>query len=130
MALGRIWIFWSGIFGAVGVAMGAFGGHVLRPILPLQVMTIFETAVRYHLFHTLALLGTAALMAQYPDKAGGLRYVAQLLVAGLVLFSGGLYGLSLTGMEWLAWGTPVGGICWIAAWIGMAWIFRPRRRSQ
>ncbi|HEX9841098.1 MAG TPA: DUF423 domain-containing protein, partial [bacterium] len=60
------WLGAAGLLGAVGVALGAFGAHALRPLLPLQVMTIYETAVRYHLFHALALLGCGILLAQFP----------------------------------------------------------------
>ncbi len=113
----------AGISGAIGVAMGAFGAHALKPVLPLQVMTIFETAVRYHLLHTLALLGTAVLVAVFPGRAGPLRWSGALFVAGIVLFSGSLYGLALSGLRVLGAVTPVGGVAWVAAWGLLAWAF-------
>ena len=115
-----IWLVWAGILGAVGVTMGAFGAHLLKPILPLQVMTIFETAVRYHLFHTLALLACALAMEIFPGRATWLRRSAKLFVAGIFLFSGSLYGLAL--LDWPPLGllTPLGGLVWIAAWIMVA----------
>ncbi|MCZ6748977.1 MAG: DUF423 domain-containing protein [SAR324 cluster bacterium] len=125
--MSRIWLIWAGALGALGIALGAFGVHALRPVLPLQTMTVFETAVRYHLFHTLALLGVAILMGQYPDRAPALRWVALLLLAGLVLFSGSLYALATTGVGFFGWITPFGGACWIAAWLGLAWSFRRNR---
>ena len=128
--MARIWVMWAGWSGALGVALGAFGGHILRPILPLQVMTIFETAVRYHLIHTLALFGTALLMVLSPPLAERLQRVAQLFLAGLALFSGSLYMLAFTGFEWLGFATPIGGLCWIAAWIGLAWVYRSARSRR
>ena len=113
----RIWLIWAGVCGALGVAMGAFGAPLLRPILPLQRMTIFETAVRYQLFHALALLGCALLMAQYPRRAPRLRWAAWGFAAGIVLFPGSLYALTMSDQRWLGLVTPVGGVVWIAAWV-------------
>ncbi len=112
----RPWLCWAGVFGALGVAMGAFGAHLLRPILPLQLMTIFETAVRYQLFHALALLGCAVLMTLHPRRARLLRWAAWGFAAGIVLFSGSLYALTMSDQRWLGLVTPVGGVAWIAAW--------------
>ncbi len=126
----KMWVMWAALLGALGVLLGAFGAHVLRPVLPLQMVTIFHTAVRYQLFHVLALLGVALLMGQYSDLVPGLRRVAGLFLAGVVLFSGSLYGVALTGIEWLGMITPLGGVCWIVAWIGLAWLFRPGRTGR
>ena len=113
----------AGVCGALGVALGAFGAHGFRIWLPLQQMTIFETGVRYHLLHTLALLGVAALGAAMPARENALRWVARGFLAGIVLFSGSLYALSLTGVSWFGAVTPLGGVAWIAAWTGLAWSF-------
>ena len=96
--------------------MGAFGAHALRPILPLQVMTIFETAVRYHLLHTLALLGCALLLAQFPRRERLLRGAAWGFALGIVLFSGSLYGIALGNQRWLGLVAPLGGVAWVLAW--------------
>lgn len=122
--MSRIWLIWSGVLGALGVAMGAFGAHVLKPLLPLQMMAIFETGVRYHLFHVLALLGVAVLMAVFPDRERPLRLAAWLLVIGVVLFSGSLYALVLTDWRFLGAVTPLGGLAWVAAWLLVAYAFR------
>ena len=111
----------AGISGALGVALGAFGAHALRLWLPLQQTTIYETAVRYHLLHALALFATALWMELAPARAAALRPVARLFLAGIVLFSGSLYGLSVAGLEWLGAVTPLGGAAWIAAWGWLAW---------
>ncbi|MCZ6629123.1 MAG: DUF423 domain-containing protein [SAR324 cluster bacterium] len=117
------WIVLAALLAALGVAMGAFGAHVLKLWLPLQKMTIFETAVRYHLFHTLALLACGVLITTHPAHAAGLRWVAGLLTAGIVLFSGGLYAAALSDLDPFMWATPVGGLAWIAAWLLLAYLF-------
>ena len=104
------------------MAMGAFGAHGLRAVLPLQAMAIYETAVEYHFWHSLALLGCGVLMAVWPERARGLSWAAAGFVAGIVLFSGSLYGLSMSDQRWLGAVTPVGGLCWIAAWLTVAWV--------
>ena len=119
----RNWLAWTGILGALGVAMGAFGAHALALWLPLQSMKIFETAVKFHLFHTLALLGVAILMEVAPAQARGLRLTAWLLLAGIVLFSGGLYGTALSDVNAFRWIVPLGGLAWIGAWAVLAYTF-------
>lgn len=119
--MSRTWIAISALLGALGIALGAFGAHALRPILPLQAMTIFETAVRYQLIHALALLGTGILMSQFPDRIGLLRIAAWLFLAGTVLFSGSLYTLAMSDLFWMGYVTPVGGLCWVLAWLVVAW---------
>ena len=119
----QFWLGLSGILGALGVFLGAFGAHVLRPILPLPVMAIFQTAVRYHFWHVLALLACGLLMAAFPGRATLLRWSAVLFTAGIVLFSGSLYALALTGLNALGIITPVGGLAWIGAWGLLAFAF-------
>jgi uncharacterized membrane protein YgdD (TMEM256/DUF423 family) len=121
--MSRNWVIAAGLSGALGIALGAFGAHALRPWLPLQQITIFETAVRYHLLHTLALLGTAILIEQAPARTAALRQVAWLFALGILLFSGSLYALALSGLFWLGFVTPIGGLTWVAAWLGLAWSF-------
>ena len=128
--MANIWVALAGVMGALGVALGAFGAHVLKLWLPLQKMTIFETAVRYHLFHALALLAAALLMTARPARAAGLRWVAGLYLAGIVLFSGGLYGAALSDLDALMWAAPLGGVAWIAAWCLLAWLFWRARGSD
>lgn len=125
--LARPWLLAAGVFGALGVLAGAFGAHALRLWLPLQVMTIFETAVRYHLLHTLALLGCAVLLQLHPGRAGALRPAAWAFAGGIVLFSGSLYAYALTGLTAAAAVTPVGGVAWVVGWLLLAYAYRPRR---
>jgi len=120
------WLMITGILGALGVAVGAFGAHGLRAALPLQRMTIFETAVRYHIYHVMALFSIALCMALIPERAQELKTPALLMFSGILLFSGSLYVLAMSDLTFLRLLTPIGGLCWIAGWGMLAWIFRPR----
>lgn len=131
MPVARPWIVTAACLGLLGVAMGAFGAHALRAWLPLQMMTVFETGVRYHLFHVLALLATAGLMELWPRRAVSLRGPAWLFLAGIVLFSGSLYAYALSGWRPFAWVTPVGGLAWIVGWGALAMVaWRTRRGGR
>ena len=95
----------------LGVVAGAFGAHGLASQLDARSLQTFETAVRYHLIHGLGLLAVGAV------AGGSLGWLAgALMTAGIVLFSGSLYGLALGGPSWLGPVTPLGGLCLIAAW--------------
>ena len=106
--------------GAVGmflaVALGAFAAHGLKARLTPEMLTIFETGVRYHVYHALALLALGA--ARGPEKAGW------CFIAGIVVFSGSLYVLALTGEKRLGMVTPIGGLLFLAGWILFA--LKPR----
>ncbi len=107
---------------ALGVALGAFGAHGLRSRLSPDLLAIYETGVRYHLVHGLALFVAAWTAGRDPRAA---RLAGVLFALGILLFSGSLYLLALTGVR--GWGavTPLGGLAWIAAWVLIAW--RARR---
>jgi uncharacterized membrane protein YgdD (TMEM256/DUF423 family) len=107
------------LFALLAVAAGAFGGHLLKPRLAPDLYDIFEVAVRYHMYHALALLATAWAITQWP---GALTQIAGwAFVAGIVLFAGSLYILSLSGVRWLGAITPLGGLCFMAGWFCLAW---------
>src|ERR1700757_1337117 len=93
---------------AAAVALGAFGAHALKARLAADSFTVYQTAVQYHFWHALGLLGVGILMAQWP-AAQGLAWTAWLLIAGLFLFCGSLYALAVTGTPWLGVLAPVGG---------------------
>lgn len=104
----------AGLLGALGVALGAFGAHGLDSrIADPHLLEVWETAARYHLVHALALVAVAA-HPRSPALAGG------LFVAGIAIFSGSLYCLTLTGLRQLGMITPVGGLCLVAGWIALA----------
>ena len=99
----------------LGVALGAFAAHALRERLEPRDIEIFETAVRYQMYHALALLGVAWLATRLADPLTG--WAGWLMVAGTVVFSGSLYLLVLTGPRWLGAVTPVGGVMLLAGWL-------------
>lgn len=105
---------------AAAVGFGAFGAHVLKDHLSAEMLAIYQTAVQYHFWHALGLLGVGVLMTRSPDVSA-LGWVAWLLISGLLLFSGSLYLLALTGATWLGAVAPLGGIAFIAAWLRLAW---------
>jgi uncharacterized membrane protein YgdD (TMEM256/DUF423 family) len=103
----------------LAVALGAFGAHALKKTLAPELMAIYETAVNYHIYHALGLLAIGMLALHLPDS-GALRWAGILMAAGLLLFSGSLYALSLSGIRWLGAITPVGGAAFLAAWLLLA----------
>ncbi len=105
---------------ACGVALGAFGAHGLRARVPADMLAVWQTAVQYHAWHGLALFGAGLLMLRAP-AARGLVAAAALFALGILLFSGSLYALVLTGVR--GWGaiTPIGGVAFIAGWLVLAW---------
>jgi uncharacterized membrane protein YgdD (TMEM256/DUF423 family) len=106
----------GGLFGALGVTLGAFGAHALKARLPSDRLEIFETAVRYQTYHALALFATALALGRWPGSGFG-NIAGWLFIAGILLFSGSLYLLISTGRR--AWGavTPLGGVAFIAGWL-------------
>jgi uncharacterized membrane protein YgdD (TMEM256/DUF423 family) len=106
----------SAIFGAIAVGIGAFGAHGLKDILAeTGRLETFETAVKYHFYHSLAILMVGILSIIKPDWKQ-LSTAAILMSIGILIFSGSLYVLSLTGITWLGAITPLGGVAFIAGW--------------
>lgn len=103
---------------ALAVGAGAFGAHALRARLAPEMLAVWETAARYQMYHSLALLAVALAAARWPR--GAWAGPAALLGAGILLFSGSLYALALSGVRGLGAITPLGGACWLAAWIWLA----------
>ena len=116
----RVALFGAAVFLFAAVALGAFGAHALKAKLAPELITTYQTAVQYHFWHALGLLAVGVLLLQRPDS-GALVAAAWLLMAGLILFCGSLYALSLTGVR--GWGAvaPVGGVAFLAAWAALAW---------
>jgi uncharacterized membrane protein YgdD (TMEM256/DUF423 family) len=103
------------LFGFLGVAAGAFGAHALRGRVPPDLLAVFETAARYQMYHALALLAASRVAARGGGTAAG-----WLFAAGIVVFSGSLYLLALTGIRWLGAVTPIGGLAFMAGWLLLA----------
>ena len=106
----------AGFFGLTGVVLGAFGAHGLRERLGPGMLEVYRTGVLYHLIHALALLavGFGAGRLRFP------RTIATLFSVGIVIFSGSLYALALTGIGTLGALTPVGGLLLMAGWVTLA----------
>ena len=103
----------------LGVALGAFAAHALKGRVEPDLLVIFETGVRYQMYHALALLAVGWACTRWPGKA--VKTSGWLFVTGTVIFSGSLYALSLSGMRWLGAVTPVGGLALLAGWLCLAW---------
>ncbi|MBF8778769.1 DUF423 domain-containing protein [Pseudomonas fulva] len=111
----RSFLMLAAFFGFTGVALGAFAAHGLKGRLTTDYLAIFQTGVTYQLVHALALLGVAVLSAHLPGRLVG--WAGALFVLGIVLFSGSLYLLTLSGLGRLGIITPVGGLCLLAGWL-------------
>ena len=114
----RSFLLIGALAGFTGVALGAFAAHGLRGRLSPEMLAVFETGVRYHVYHALALIATAAIM----ERFGG-RLVAAagwLFTAGIVLFSGSLYLLAFTGITIFGAITPIGGVAFLLGWACLA----------
>jgi uncharacterized membrane protein YgdD (TMEM256/DUF423 family) len=107
----------AAILGALAVGIGAFGAHGLEPVLETyNRVDTFETAVKYHFYHTLAILLVGVLLA-FGNGHKLLRASAWSFLLGILIFSGSLYVLSVTNITWLGAVTPIGGVAFIVGWI-------------
>ncbi len=122
----RSMLAWTGVVGALGVLIGAFGAHGmpdhlaargLEADLIVRRLGQFDVGVRYHLVHAVAMLAVVSLRELSPRVR---RWVFGLMVSGVILFSGSLYVLVATNTPWLGAITPLGGVSWIAAWVVLA----------
>ncbi len=114
------WTATAAIMLALGVIIGAFGAHGLQNRLDAYSVTVYEKAVFYHFIHALGLLAVALMIRMRLIPASSGAWVCGLLLAGIVLFSGSLYMLAITGVRTLGAVTPFGGASFIAAWIVLA----------
>jgi uncharacterized membrane protein YgdD (TMEM256/DUF423 family) len=115
----KLFILLGALAGAAGVVVGAFGAHALKARLAPDLLAVWQTAVQYHFWHALGLVAIGVLALHLPASAA-LKWAGWLMVAGLVLFSGSLYVLALSGARWLGAVTPFGGAAWIVAWVLLA----------
>lgn len=113
---------------ALAVAMGAFGAHGLRNTLDAYSMTVYEKAVFYHFVHALGILLVSLLARTNAISVAGQARAAWLLLIGIVVFSGSLYALALSGLRILGAITPIGGLAFILGWLVLAYeAFRVQR---
>lgn len=121
----------TGISGALCVSLGAMGAHALKPILPPEQMITFETGIKYHFYHTLALLVIAYMIKTHPSRSLALSGI--FFVSGILLFSFSLYflafrpffGINYDELKWVGAITPFGGISFILAWLMLIFAARP-----
>ena len=115
----RIFLAIASALGGISVVLGAFASHALKDKLSDRALEIWETGTKYQMYHALALILVALLISRFPDSI--LLVVAgYAFVAGVTIFSGSLYALSLSGIKWLGAITPLGGAAFIIGWACLA----------
>ncbi len=107
------------VAGFLAVALGAFAAHGLKARLSSDMLAVFETGARYQMYHAFALFVAAWGWARWQARA--FSTAGLLFAAGIVLFSGSLYALALSGLKWLGAVTPVGGLAFLAGWVCLGW---------
>lgn len=112
----KLFLILGGINAALVVMLGAFGAHGLKTKLTAEMLAVYQTGVHYHLFHALGLLAVGLVATQIADSVY-LKWSGWLMLAGIILFSGSLYVLSVSGLRWLGAVTPFGGFSFIVAWV-------------
>jgi uncharacterized membrane protein YgdD (TMEM256/DUF423 family) len=110
----RWWLVVGAVNALLSVAAGAFGAHALKARLPQDLQTIFETGARYHMYHALALVAVGLFGAVRPSSL--LSGAGWAMLVGIVLFSGSLYALALSGVRVLGAITPLGGLGFLVGW--------------
>jgi len=106
-------------FAMLAVMTGAFAAHGLKPVLGAYGLGLFETAARYQMYHAIALFIVAAVSTIPQISPGWLKLAAFAFMLGIILFSGSLYLLALTGIKWLGAVTPLGGVAFILGWLAL-----------
>ena len=114
----RVFLLLAALAGFSGVALGAFAAHGLKGQLSAEYLAVFQTGVHYQLVHALALFGVALLTERLPGRL--LKAAGTLFAVGILLFSGSLYALTLSGLGKLGMITPLGGVCFLAGWLCLA----------
>jgi uncharacterized membrane protein YgdD (TMEM256/DUF423 family) len=117
--MSRVFIVAGSLFAALGIILGAFGAHVLKNRLSAESLVIYHTAVNYQIYHALGLILIGILSSQLQTESL-IVWSGYCLLAGIVLFCGGLYLLSVTGQHWLGAVTPFGGMAFILGWVLLA----------
>ena len=119
--MNRKFLITGSLLGAIAVALGAFGAHALKEIVPPETVTTFQTGVQYQMYHSLALLAVGILFERFPDK--WIKWAGNSFIAGIILFSGSLYLLTAlkaadqVGLKGIGIITPFGGVFFILGWL-------------
>jgi len=119
MTSARLFFALGSLLAGLAVSFGAFGAHGLRNTLSAADLATFETGVRYQMYHGLALLAVAWAVTRWESSM--VVVAGWMFVAGIVLFSGSLYVLVITGPRWLGAVTPLGGVAFLIGWALLAW---------
>ncbi len=114
--MAKIFLIIGAICAFLSVGFGAFGAHALRDHISREMLDVYHTGVQYQFFHAIGLLIVGILALHFP-QSGLLRWSGWLMLAGIILFSGSLYALSISGVRWLGAITPFGGISFLISWI-------------
>ncbi|MGN7760962.1 DUF423 domain-containing protein [Paenibacillus sp. 22594] len=116
----RRFIALGALLAMLSVGIGAFGAHLLKTVISEDNLKVYETGVHYHMIHALGLILIGLAAGQWGESSR-LRLAGRLLTLGIIFFSGSLYVLSITGIKVLGAITPLGGVCFIAGWLCLAW---------
>jgi len=115
----RFFLLAASLAGLLAVALGAFGAHALKARLSPDLLAVWHTAVQYQFYHVLALLAVALLMMNGALESTALKIAGIAFVIGMLVFSGSLYVLCLSGVRWLGAVTPLGGVAFLVGWIAL-----------
>lgn len=118
--ISRVFLLLGSLNAMLAVMLGAFGAHGLKKFMTVDMLAVFSTGVQYHFYHALGLLVVGLIASQLPASLQ-IKWSGWLMFAGIVLFSGSLYVLAVTGLRWLGAITPLGGVCFILAWAMLAY---------
>ncbi|HAT9135718.1 TPA: DUF423 domain-containing protein [Legionella pneumophila subsp. pneumophila] len=111
----KLFLIFAGLFGLLGNALGAFGAHALKTKLSPTMLAIYQAGAQYQFYHALALLAVSVLL--FHIQSTWLNLSGLAFIAGILLFSGSLYLLSITGIKWIGIITPIGGLSFILGWL-------------
>ena len=115
----KIFLLLGSLSAGLAVVVGAFGAHGLKQKLTVELMAAYQAGVQYHFYHALGLL-LVGVIGFYIEQTWVYKASGWLMMAGILLFSGSLYLLAVTGVKWLGAITPIGGLAWIFAWTCLA----------
>jgi len=118
-SIAKLFLVLGSVNAMLAVMLGAFGAHGLKKMLPPDLLAVFVTGVQYHFYHALGLIAVGLIAIQLPASLQ-LKLSGWFMFAGIVVFSGSLYLLALTGVRWLGAITPIGGVSFILAWALLA----------
>lgn len=115
IAMQKLFLIFAGVFGLLANALGAFGAHALKAKISPVMLAAYQTGAQYQFYHALALLAVGVLL--FHIHSTWLNLSGFAFIAGIILFSGSLYLLSITGIKWIAIITPIGGLSFILGWL-------------